>query len=259
MIKGIQDWQLGRDEGSLRAAAKAACGAGFDAFEPVVGDSGLLSRTAAEANARLAGKIIRGEGLAVADLACDLPRCASLSSTDAAARTRALEIVTAGLDRTAWLGAEALIVGAEPLSEPNEAGERDIGYADALNALFASLEDLYFDAESRGIVIGLQCPAGDFLLSPVETRDLIDAIGSAWVRVCLDVTAVRRHGDPVDWIKTLGARVAQVHVGPPDFGRNESHAWVAALKQAGYGGAITCVRSEPAGLARSLDTILRNA
>ncbi len=65
MVKGIQQPSGIGDEGSLIAAAQAARHAGFEAFEPILTESGLLSIGAEEADLRRAGEAIRTTGLTI--------------------------------------------------------------------------------------------------------------------------------------------------------------------------------------------------
>jgi hexulose-6-phosphate isomerase len=270
MIKGIQDWQGDRDEASLIAAAKAARRAGFEAFEPVLTSEGAASVAADEPTIRRLGEAVRGTGLEILSAACPLLRRWPLSATDAQPRQQARQLVIAALDRAAWLGAEVLVVEAGRLASVDKPHHQEVSYPDALNAVFESLRVLSFEAESRAVVLAIENPADAFLLSPVETRDLVDRIGSPWVQVCLHVGRVQRHGFPTDWIGTLGPRIVRVHVadlraaaaggndtGLPGDGEVEWPAVVTALKRQGYRGALTCVGpGEPADLARWLDRVL---
>lgn len=86
-------------------------------------------------------------------------------------------------------------------------------YQDALNYAYQVLRGLRFEAESAGVRIAIEAARGGCLLSPVEVRDLIDAVNSSAIGACLDVDLVSRVGDPLDWLATLGARVGAVRVG----------------------------------------------
>ena len=91
-----------------------------------------------------------------------------------------------------------------------------------------------------------------FLLSPVEMKDFIDQFGSEWVGSYFDVGNVLLYGHPEDWIRTLGKRIAAVHM--KDFRTNVGNldgfvdllsgdvnfrAVMSALRAAGYEGPYT--------------------
>jgi hexulose-6-phosphate isomerase len=50
------------------------------------------------------------------------------------------------------------------------------------------------------------------LVSPLDMRRFIDQFESPWVRAHFDVGNVTQFGYPQDWIRTLGPRIARVHL-----------------------------------------------
>ena len=74
------------------------------------------------------------------------------------------------------------------------------------------------EAQARGVVIGVENVWNNFLLSPLEMARFLDEIDSPFVRAYFDIGNVVRTGEPADWIRTLGRRIARVHV--KDFKRN---------------------------------------
>ena len=51
-----------------------------------------------------------------------------------------------------------------------------------------------------------------FLLSPIEFARYVDDFNSPWVKAYFDVGNVALYGYPQDWIRTLGKRIAKVHL-----------------------------------------------
>jgi L-ribulose-5-phosphate 3-epimerase len=51
-----------------------------------------------------------------------------------------------------------------------------------------------------------------FLLSPLEMARYVDEFNSPWLRSYFDVGNVMFYGYPQDWIRTLGKRIARVHL-----------------------------------------------
>ncbi len=92
-----------------------------------------------------------------------------------------------------------------------------------------------------------------FLLSPIEFARYVDEFDSPFVRAYFDVGNVVFYGYPQDWIRTLGARIARVHLKDFQLDRpNGRFAWKnlgegdvdwtavsAALAEVGYRGYVT--------------------
>jgi L-ribulose-5-phosphate 3-epimerase len=107
-------------------------------------------------------------------------------------------------------------------------------------------------AEEVKVVIAIEEVWNKFLLSPLEMRTYIDQFRSPWVKAWFDVGNVVLYGYPQDWIRTLGKRVAKLHL--KDFKvEHSSYSWVdlgegqvmwPAVRQAlidiGYTGSAIC-------------------
>jgi hexulose-6-phosphate isomerase len=127
-----------------------------------------------------------------------------------------------------------------------------VDYDDAWNRTTENLHGLKGLAEQLGVTIGVENVWNNFLLSPLEMRDLIDQIASPRVGVYLDVGNVVKFGFPEMWVKILGSRIARVHV--KDYKRDvgtmggfvdllagdvDFPAVVSALQKTGYDGPLT--------------------
>jgi len=62
------------------------------------------------------------------------------------------------------------------------------------------------------VVVGIEEVWNKFLLSPLEMAKYVDEFASPWVKAYLDVGNMIFYGYPQDWIRTLGSRVARVHL-----------------------------------------------
>ena len=92
-----------------------------------------------------------------------------------------------------------------------------------------------------------------FLLSPLEFARYVDELDSSWARAYFDVGNVVLYGYPQDWIRTLGRRIAKVHLKDFSFDRPGGRFawknlgegdvdWVEvrqALAEVGYAGYVT--------------------
>lgn len=211
MVKSINGWTF--PAGTPWAeAARLARSAGFGAIEPTLDPEGALTPTTGEVACRQMGEAIREAGLEVASLACGMFWQTHYASPIKADRNKARALTLAGLDRAQWLGAPALLVVPGVVGHFERPSRPVVAYADALAYSYDALRELAFEAEARAVTIAIENVWNQFLLSPVEMRELVDRVNSPWVGVYLDVGNVLKFGFPQDWIDTLGRRIARVHL-----------------------------------------------
>ena len=67
-------------------------------------------------------------------------------------------------------------------------------------------------ASDLKVVIAVEEVWNKFLLSPLEFARYVDEMASPWVKAYFDVGNVVFYGYPQDWIRTLGKRIAKVHL-----------------------------------------------
>ena len=81
-------------------------------------------------------------------------------------------------------------------------------------------------ARDLKIVIAVEEVWNKFLLSPLEFARYVDDFESPWLRAYFDVGNVVMYGFPQDWIRTLGPRIAKVHLKDFNFDRpNGRFTW----------------------------------
>jgi hexulose-6-phosphate isomerase len=269
MNKSINGWTFPAGT-ALSEVIELVRSAGFEAFEPTLDQSGELSVTTDESTCRALGNQIRAAGLDIASLACGLFWQASYTSPDAADRARAMEWTIAGLDRARWLGTDVLLVVPGLVSHFERPTRMVTGYAQALDLTRSALRELAPAAKARGVVLAIENVWNQFLLSPLEMRDLVDRVNSPYVRVYFDVGNSLKFGFPQDWINILGNRIVRVHlkdfrmaVGtidgfcPLGDGDADWPAVIAALKAHGYRGPLTYEGpGDLRDIARRIDRIL---
>ncbi|MBI1389062.1 MAG: TIM barrel protein [bacterium] len=73
-------------------------------------------------------------------------------------------------------------------------------------------EDLLPLAKELGVVIAVEEVWNKFLLSPIEFAKYVDEFDSPYLKAYFDVGNVVLYGYPQDWIRTLGKRIAKLHV-----------------------------------------------
>ncbi len=112
-------------------------------------------------------------------------------------------------------------------------------------------------AEELNVTLALEEVWNKFLLSPLEFARYIDEYKSPHIRAYFDVGNVVLYGYPQDWIRTLGPRIAKLHIKDFSFKRDPATdkmvaSWVSlgegdidwnavyeALRDIGYKGSAT--------------------
>jgi L-ribulose-5-phosphate 3-epimerase len=108
-------------------------------------------------------------------------------------------------------------------------------------------------ARELKVVVAVEEVWNKFLLSPIEFARYVDELESPWLKAYFDVGNVVFYGYPQDWIRTLGARIAKVHLKDFRLDRpNGRFAWTnlgegdidwlevrRAFDDAGYRGFVT--------------------
>ncbi|MCE5325415.1 MAG: sugar phosphate isomerase/epimerase [Planctomycetaceae bacterium] len=208
--------------------------AGFAAVEPVApADDQTLDELRSASDCT---------GVAVAsvmDIACwSYP----FSSPDAAEVEKGLEAARRAIDCAAALGAGVVLIVPAVVTEA-------VTYEQAYGRSQEQLRKLIPLAAEREIVLAMENVWNKFLLSPMEFARYIDELASEWVKAYFDVGNILLYGFPQHWIRTLGPRIARIHVkdfqvGPKAFadllqGDVNWPAVIAALRAVGYDSYLT--------------------
>jgi hexulose-6-phosphate isomerase len=130
-------------------------------------------------------------------------------------------------------------------------------YKDAYTRSQITLRKLIPLAEQLNVTIAVEEVWNKFLLSPVEFAHYVDEFNSPHVRAYFDVGNVVLYGYPQDWIRTLGKRIAKLHIKDFTFHHDKTAGgnvarWVSpgdgdidwtaiysALQDVGYQGTAT--------------------
>ena len=111
---------------------------------------------------------------------------------------------TALRDAAAWGASSVLLVPAVV--------SKEVSYDAAWDRSLAELERVTPLAESLGVSIAIENVWNDFLLSPLEARDYVDATNSPAVGWHLDVGNLVNYGWPEQWATILGDRVLKLDI-----------------------------------------------
>ncbi len=216
MKKGINIWSfVGK---SNKEAMKLAKDAGFEGIELALCSDGEISMTSSDEELLSIRAYADQLGIKIPSLSSGLCWTDSLTADDPEERQRAFDMVVRQLYCAKMIGAETVLVipGSVSVEFAPEWGVVD--YDVVWDRALEQVKKLAPIAEEMGVQIGLENVWNKFLLSPLEMRNFIDAVGSKWVGAYFDTGNVVYSGYPEQWIKILGKRIFKVHF--KDYRRN---------------------------------------
>ncbi len=250
MKKGISIWSFTGQP--LKTCFALARQYGYDGVEVALAEDGEINLNSSKADMDQVKAWAKDAGISLFSVASALYWSYSLSADSAAERAKAKEVVAKQLQVAAWLGCDTILVIPGSVKRGLDADAPVVAYDLAYERSLAALKELAPLAEELGVAIGLENVWNQFLLSPLEMRDLIDAVGSPAVGAYFDAGNVLAFGYPDQWIKILGKRIRKVHI--KDFrtsvgglggfvdllaGDVDFPAVMAALAEIGYDDWIT--------------------
>jgi L-ribulose-5-phosphate 3-epimerase len=116
-------------------------------------------------------------------------------------------------------------------------------YQDAWTRSVAQIRKLIPLALELKVIIAVEEVWNKFLLSPLEFVSYVDSFKSPSIRAYFDVGNVVISGYPQDWIRTLGPRIAKLHIKDFKFARRQAEfvplEIYKALGEIGYKGSAT--------------------
>jgi hexulose-6-phosphate isomerase len=241
---GINRWTMpgGWD---IKTCLRVAKESGFDSIEFNMDFEGALSPATSDADAQAIRREADAVGVELSSLSTGVYWQKPFTHPDPKVREESLELCRQQLRLAQAMGVDAILVvpGVVTPDTPY-----DLAYERALSAL----QQLAPEAERRKVAIAIENVWNRFLLSPLEMRQLVDSIGSAYVGVYFDAGNILAYGYPQHWISILGGRIKRVHVKDfrGDIGNIQGFAnplqgdvpWLAvraALEAIGYTGYIT--------------------
>ncbi len=129
-----------------------------------------------------------------------------------------------GLETASKLGAKVILHTLGRLSP-------ELYYEDAYNNAIANLKVVAKSAEKTGVALAIEFVWNGFLFSPLEMRNLLDAVGSEGIGFYFDPGNMAVFQYPQHWVRALGHYTKHVHL--KDWkGGALSGEWTALLKGA---------------------------
>jgi hexulose-6-phosphate isomerase len=199
MKKGLTQIILGRDS-SVRDGLQLCKELGYDGFELTMSEKGDLTMASGpEDYARL--RALSAElGVEYTSL------CSTGSLTDDAPAVNAASKaqIRKALEAAAALGVDTVLITGGRV-------EPKVPYDVAYDRLLRALQELRPDAERHQVNLALENVWNKLLISPLEFRSFLDAVGSQYVGAYFDTANILLYGFPEHWIRILGTRIKKVH------------------------------------------------
>ncbi|MBV8819444.1 MAG: sugar phosphate isomerase/epimerase [Acidobacteriaceae bacterium] len=158
----------------------------------------------------------RDEGIAFPSLEI-APLQYSFTAEDGRERARGVDVVRRALRIAKVLGCPGVLLIPGYVGKMWDHETDQVDYEDAHQRTIECLQKLAPYAEEVGVGMHVEPIWNMFLLSPLEMRGLIDAVGSSACGVLLDTGNVSLVGFAEQWIRILGPRVREIHM--KDFRR----------------------------------------
>ncbi len=136
-----------------------------------------------------------------------------LSSADASVVAKSVEGMETSLRNAKLWGAETVLLVPAVVTP-------EVSYKQAWDRSTVAIRKMIPLAEKLKVVIAVEEVWNKFLLSPLEFATYVDQFKSPWVKAYFDVGNVVLYGYPQDWIRTLGQRIAKVHLKDFSFRNN---------------------------------------
>ncbi len=216
MIKCISYWSITKGANGDRPIDEAmaeAKAAGFGGIELAVGLDGPFSVTTDQPTCASYRKLAEKHGLSVETVATGFAWTVSPTSLDEASRQRSIELHSAAVERTAWLGAKAMLMVPGAVKIPWDASYKPVPYDKAVRWAKDAVTAVSKVAERNKIDLCIENVWNGLFYSPLEFAGFIDSIGSSRVGVYFDIgNVLGYHQHPPDWIELLSERLKRVHI-----------------------------------------------
>lgn len=225
--------------------------AGFEGVEPLGG----MDRDEVLA-------AFRETGLQAAGVCCHTHWTKPLSAPDVATRQLGLDGLLLSLHDAQAYGATCVLL------VPGVARD-GVSYQECFDRSIVEIRKAIPVARDLGVKIAIENVGNDFIRSPEQAIEYLDAINSEWVGFYFDIGNAGRVGPAERWIRMLGGRIVRIHIKdfssrpaePPAKGtvrprllEGETNwpAVMAALDGAGY--SVWATTEQPANQAADLES-----
>ncbi|NIK70529.1 sugar phosphate isomerase/epimerase family protein [Paenibacillus sp. BK720] len=257
MKKGINIWSFPAGM-SIEESIALAKDAGFDGIELSLNETGPLSLESTTEEVRAIRQFADNAGIELSSLASGLYWDYPPTSENEQVSSKAYDIARKQLEHAAALGVDSVLIVPGAVGVDFIPNAPVVPYDRAYDNALAFFTKLAKEAEAVKVSVGIENVWNKFLLSPLEMRGFIDAVGSEYVGSYFDVGNVVYSGYPEHWISILNKRIKKVHF--KDYRRQAGglHGFVdllagdvdypvviQALKDIGYNDYVTAEMIPP--------------
>lgn len=239
-------------KGTVLEKFRAMQAAGFDGVEPM----GAMDRDEVVA-------ALKETGLQAASVCDHIHWVKPLSAPDEATRKLGFDGLVHSLHDARAYGATSVLL------VPGVA-RNGVTYQQCFERSIVEIKKAIPVARDLGVKIAIENVGNDFIQTPEQAVDYLDAIGSEWVAWHFDIGNVGRRGPAAEqWIPLLGKRISRIHIkdytaAPPDAagkaaarpklldGDTNWPAVMAALDKVGYAG--WAISEQPGNQAADVET-----
>ncbi len=238
-------------KGTVLEKFRAMKEAGFEGVEPMGG----MNREEVLA-------ALKATGLEAASVCCHTHWQKPLSAPDEATRKIGLEGLVKSLQDAHAYGATCVLL------VPGVARD-GVTYQQCFERSLAELKKAIPVAKETGVRIAIENVGNDFIISPEQAVEYLDAIHSEWVGWYFDIGNAGRVGPAERWIQVIGKRIFRIHIkeytakaAPPGAKKNARAKllegdtnWPAVMKaldNAGYSGWASS--EQPGNQAADVET-----
>ena len=202
VLKKAIMWGTVGVKGSVLEKMQAVKEAGFEGVEP---NSHMNQDEVVEA--------LTQTGMKAASVCCSTHWNLTLSSPSEDVRAKGLEGLRQSLRDAKRYGATSILL------VPGVAAG-GVSYEQCWQRSIEQIRKAIPLAEELGVVISIENVWNDFIIKETEAARYLDEINSPWVKWHFDVGNIIWYGDPIAWVKTLGPRIARLHI--KEFSRDKA-------------------------------------
>ena len=237
-------------KGTVLEQFRAMKEAGFEGVEPMGG----MDRDEVLA-------ALKATGLQAASVCCHTHWAKPLSAPDEMTRKIGLWGLTESLHDARAYGATSVLL------VPGVA-RNGVTYQECFERSIVEIRKAIPVAKETGVKIAIENVGNDFIMSPEQAVEYLDAINSEWVGWHFDIGNAGRVGPAERWIQVLGKRILKIHIkdysataNPADKGKTRPKLldgdtnWPAVMKSldnAGYSG--WAISEQPSNQAADVET-----
>lgn len=230
-------------KGTVLEKFKVMKAAGFDGVEPM----GAMNRDEVIT-------AFKETGLKAASVCDHIHWVKTLSHPDAAVRKLGYDGLVQSLEDAQAYGATSVLLVPGVVAGA-AIGREDSTYQECWDRSIVEIRKAVPVARDLGVKISIENVGNNFITTPEQAAQYLDAINSEWVGWHFDIGNVgRKYGPAERWIQVLGKRIVRIHIKdftstPPEPGKKAGASrpklldgetnWpavMAALDKAGYSG-----------------------